>query len=165
MTPKITGILVNCYLICPRKVWLVSRQIGPSKDNIHLQLGEILRQESYERELREVHIEHLALDVVIIRDENLIIAEVKKSSKAKKAARMQLAFYLYELKRMGIEAEGELRFPEERKRERLILDESLQKEIEIVMEDIKQLLKSEKPPQPKWIGYCRNCAHSEFCWA
>ncbi|MDR9785935.1 MAG: Dna2/Cas4 domain-containing protein [Peptococcaceae bacterium MAG4] len=53
------------------------------------------------------------MDVFRVSKEGFVVGEVKKSSRYRNSARMQLAFYLSELKQRGIAAKGELRFPRE----------------------------------------------------
>jgi len=165
LTPRVVGSIVNAYIICPRKAWLMSRQIFPDEDYVYLHLGRLIQEQSYSREKKEIHLEHLRIDLVRKERETLVIAEVKKSSRGKEAARMQLAFYLYELKAMGIEAKGELLFPEERRREEMTLDEKWEKKIEETKEKIEDLIQQELPPPPKYSSYCNKCAYGEFCWA
>ncbi|HHY39318.1 MAG TPA: CRISPR-associated protein Cas4 [Clostridia bacterium] len=165
VAPRIIGSLVQAFFICPREVWLMSRQICPDEDNVHLEIGRLISRQSYERERKEVRLGHLAIDLVRRGDRQFIIGEVKKSSRAREAARMQLAFYLYELREMGIEAEGELLFPEERRRERVILNEKLAQEVAEVKVRISALIALEKPPAPARIPYCAKCAYDELCWA
>ena len=162
---SVTGSLVQSYIICPRQAWLMSRQICPDEDNVYLQLGRLIQSQSYARERKEVHIGHLVLDLVRRGEQNLVVAEVKKSSRAEEAARMQLAFYLYELREMGLEAEGELLFPEERVRQRVVLDEALTKEVESLKKKISCLVAQPLPPPPERIKFCSKCAYAEFCWA
>ena len=51
----------------------------------------------------------------------MVVGEVKKTSKFKESARMQLLYYLKQLKDMGIQATGFLAFPKEKKKEEIIL--------------------------------------------
>ncbi len=78
---------------------------------------------------------------------------------------MQVAFYLYYLKQKGINMEGELLFPEERKREKVILNKEIENELEKAVENIKKILQEDKPPSPVKIPYCKNCAYKEMCWS
>ncbi|ACX52111.1 CRISPR-associated protein Cas4 [Ammonifex degensii KC4] len=164
-SPKVIGSYVQAFLICPRQVWLMSRQICPDEDHELLQIGRLIQSQSYARERKEVHIEHLALDLVRRAGKNFVVAEVKKSSRAAEAARMQLAFYLYELKQMGLEAEGELLFPEERRKEYLVLTPELEAKIVKMKEDIVQIIARPIPPAPARTRFCGKCAYAEFCWA
>jgi len=163
--PPVVGSLVNAYIICHRKAWLMYRQISPDEDNTLLHIGRLIQRDTYGREQKELRLEHLVLDLIRRNDEDLIVAEVKKSSRGLEAARMQLAFYLYELRRMGIEAKGELLFPTERRRERMVLDESLARRVEHLKEDILTLVLQESAPRPERKSFCKNCAYAEFCWA
>lgn len=163
--PRITGSLVQAFMICPRQVWLMSRQICPDEDNVYLELGRLIGGRAYDRERKEVHIGHLRLDLVRRGGTECVVGEVKKSSRAREAARMQLAFYLYELREMGIEAEGELLFPEERRRERLVLDASLAREVKELKEQIETLIRRENPPPAARGPFCGKCAYAELCWA
>lgn len=169
-TPEATGLrvvgsLIQSYMVCPRQAWLMSRQICPDEDHIYLQLGRLIQRQSYSRERKEIHLGHLALDLVRRGGQNLVVAEVKKSSRASAAARMQLAFYLYELRQMGLEAQGELLFPEERRREPLVLTEALAMEVAALKQRIQALLRQPAPPPPARIQFCTRCAYSDFCWA
>lgn len=162
---RITGSIVNAYFICPRKAWLMSRQISPDEDYLYLHLGRLIQEQAYSREKKEVHLDHLCIDVIKKEGETLVIGEVKKSSRGKGAARMQLVFYLYELRSMGIEAKGKLLFPEERKGEEIILDEKWALKIEKVKQEIGSLVQQLLPPPPCWSSYCSKCAYAELCWA
>lgn len=162
---RVVGSLIQSYMVCPRQAWLMSRQICPDEDHIYLQLGRLIQRQSYSRERKEIHLGHLALDLIRRGGQNLVVAEVKKSSRASAAARMQLAFYLYELREMGIEAEGELLFPEERRRERLILDENLAQQVEDLKACVLALICRNQAPPPEKTRFCGKCAYAEFCWA
>lgn len=95
----------------------------------------------------------------------LVIGEVKKSSHFKESARMQLAFYLKELQDKGVQARGELRFPEKKRKETLILDEPLTRELDLVEREILGIIHQDLPPPPQKISWCKNCAYAEFCWS
>jgi CRISPR-associated exonuclease Cas4 len=163
--PRITGSLVQSYLVCPRQAWLMSRQICPDEDNVYLELGRLIQQQTYARERKEVTLGHLKLDLLRRGNKELVVGEVKKSSRAVEAARMQLAFYLYELREMGVEAEGELLFPEERQKETIVLDDRWTARVEETKARLAELLRRPVPPRAERTGFCRKCAYAEFCWA
>ncbi len=162
---RVIGSFIQAMMICQRQVWLMSRQICPDEDNIFLELGRMIGTRAYGRERREVHLGHLNLDLVRRGERELVIGEVKKSSRAINAARMQLAFYLYELREIGIEAEGELLFPEERRKERLLLDTDLIKQVEELKSQIITIIHQDKPLTTERITFCSKCAYAELCWA
>ena len=162
---KVLGSFVQAYSVCPRQAWLMSRQICPDEDNIYLEMGRLVGEQAFGRERKEVLLGHLKIDLIRRGGRSFVVGEVKKSSKASGAARMQLAFYIYELREMGIAAEGELLFPEERRREKVILDDKLAKEVENLKREIAELIQREKPPAPQKNRFCGKCAYAEFCWS
>ncbi|ACN98974.1 hypothetical protein SULAZ_0867 [Sulfurihydrogenibium azorense Az-Fu1] len=58
-------------------------------------------------------------------------------------------FYLKEEK--GIEIEGELLIPEEKKRVKIILTKEIEEEIKRAIVNITEILKLPKPPKPEKI--------------
>src|SRR5690606_11119470 len=94
-----------------------------------------------------------------------VIGEVKKSSRYLESARMKLLFYLRELKRMGVEAYGEIRIPEEKRIVRVELDSESEKELDRAEREILRIIYLEKPPEAKKTHWCRSCAYRQFCWA
>jgi len=64
----------------------------------------------------------------------------------------------------GIEIEGELLIPKEKKRIRIQLTPEKEKEIEKIIEEIKDLISQPKPPEPSRISSCSKCSYFEFCW-
>ncbi len=163
---NLTGTHIWYYYCCPREVWLMLRQVNPDEDDPNLYLGRFIHEMSYARDKnKEISLGNIRLDIVRQDKEGLVIGEVKKSSKYAKSARMQLGFYLLELKERGIEAKGELFFPKERKKEEVALTEDMEKELLETMEKIRGIALLERPPQPQKIHFCRNCAYKEFCWA
>ena len=162
---KISGSLIQAYIICPRQSWLMHRQITGDQYNEFLSIGRLYSEETYKREKREILIDGNKIDVVKSDDGILTLIEVKKSSKMIKASKMQLLNYLYSFNKKGYKVRGELRIPKEKKiipvefgETEIILIENLHKEIE-------EFINREKTPEKKRIGACRSCSYSEFCWS
>lgn len=162
---NVSGTLVWYYYICPREVWLIGHQINPDEDDANVSLGRFIQDYSYPRERKELLVGHSKMDVFRVSEEGLVVGEVKKSSKYRNSARMQLAFYLSELKQRGIKAMGELRFPREKRKEEVVLDEQTERELDSVCREILRILYLPRPPEPKKISFCRKCAYAEFCWS
>jgi len=161
----VTGTLVWYYYICPREVWLMARNLVPDQDNANVDLGRFIGENTYERDKKEISVGHIKLDILRKEKGRLVVGEVKKSSKYEKSAAMQLAFYLQELKEAGVEAEGELMFPKEKKKVEVRLTPELINEIEKAKSDILRIAYMEAPSPPKKVNFCRNCAYAEFCWS
>lgn len=163
---NITGTLIWYYYCCPREVWLMAHQLNPDEDDPNMDVGRFIHENTYARDKqKEISLGNIKLDIVRQDKDGLVVGEVKKSSRYVKSARMQLAFYLWELKQRGIVAKGELLFPKEKKKEEVILEDVLERELLSSVEEIRTIISWDKPPQAKKIGLCKNCAYKEFCWA
>lgn len=143
----------------------MARGIEPSQENPFIEIGRLISDESYRKERKEIHLQNMVIDLIRRGDKEIIIGEVKKSSRFEKSARMQLAFYLYRLKVMGVDARGELLFPKEKKRIRVILNSELEEEIKDTVDRIQDIISMERPPHLKKTRFCSKCGYNELCWA
>lgn len=162
---KVNGTLIWYYYICKREVWLMSRNLTPDQENEYIDLGRFLHENTYMRERKEISFGNLKIDILHKKDGEVIVGEVKKSSKYKESARMQLAYYLWKLKQQGIEGTGVLMFPKEKKREEVKLTDELIDKLKLIEKDILRIIYEPLPQEPKKINFCKKCAYNEFCWA
>lgn len=100
-----------------------------------------------------------------------LLVEVKRSSRLRRAARYQLLFYLYALKRFigwsdpdPFPIAGEIRYPRERRKERLVLTPQAEAEVEALLQQIQTVEASPTPPSPTRLTLCPKCAYAQFCW-
>jgi len=160
---QISPYIFQAYITCPREAWLEYHSISSNQDHEYLMLGRLIHEDSYKRERKEILIDG---NVVIDMFKDELVAEVKKTSRNIEAARLQLIYYLYYLKKeKGVELNGILLFPKERKREKVYLTAELEKKIEKLEEEIRNVVLLETPPKARRIKYCKRCAYNEFCWA
>jgi CRISPR-associated exonuclease Cas4 len=125
-------------------------------------LGKLLHERGYARRRKEVQVGRVKIDFVTSGCE---IHEVKRSRKAEDAHLFQLLYYLYFLKRYaGVNGCGVLHYPLLRKTVNVELTENRVTDIERLLEDMKEILLSSKPPEPVKVSYCRRCSYSELCW-
>ena len=162
---KVSGTLMWYYFVCKREVWLMSREVTPFEENDLLEIGRLIHEDSYKREKKEVDLFSMKIDVLRKTNGRLLIGEMKKSSSYLMPARMQLLFYLYRLKEMGISAEGELLVPKERKKEKVILSEEAEKKVKNAISDIQKIIALETPPPAVKTHFCNKCAYKDFCFA
>ncbi len=167
MTEKIRiyPTLVWYYFICPREVWLQSRQLNPDEQNDFLDLGRLIHETTYDRNKKEVQLDNAKFDLVKRKDGEYIIGEIKKSSKFIESATMQLAYYLYLLRQKGIDARGEILIPKEKEKVQVELTPETETKLLKALEDIQFIVSQDCPPRPIRIKYCPNCAYKEFCWS
>jgi len=161
----ITGTLIWYYYICHREVWFMSRQLIPWQENPFIEVGRLISENSYEKERKEVRVENIVIDLLRTDKENIVICEIKKSSHFEKSAKMQLLYYLFKLKQLGIEATGQILFPKEKKRIQVVLTKDLENEILDVSNKINLIIQMDTPPQLKRLKFCSKCGYQEFCWA
>ena len=162
---SVNGTLIWYYYICQREVWLMAHQLEAYQNNPFLELGRFFQEQSYQRERKSIRLENVEIDLINRENGQVVIAEVKKSSRFEKSATMQLAFYLKILQEYGIAAKGELRFPKEKKRVEVVLTQPILKELEAAEKNIRAIVQSPTPPKEQKIPMCRNCAYREFCWS
>jgi len=163
----IGGVKVNYYIHCKTQLWLFSHQVTFEHSSEDVIIGKVLEQQAYIRmRLKNVQIDSIiALDFVY-RDKELVVVDVKKSSKFKIAHYYQVLYYIWYLKKIkGIEnVRGEIRYPTEKKIVQVDLDSEKMREIEEIIEEIKKIISLSQPPKPKRMPYCKSCAYFEFCW-
>ncbi len=160
---KVQGIKFNYYFICKRKLWLFDKGISMEDNSDRVLHGKIVHENSYSRS--NSHKEKL-IDNMIRLDimEKDTVKEVKLSSKMKNSDRMQILYYLFYLKQLGIDKKGTINYVKEKQVEKIELikyDEELIKE---TLVKINKLLKEKKPPKIEKLPYCKKCAYYEFCY-
>ncbi len=143
----------------------MAHNIVSDQDDPNIDIGRFMHENSYKRKKKEISIGGIKVDVLDKKDGYLMIGEIKKSSKFIESSKMQLAYYLLELKRNGLEGRGVLMFPRERKRETIELTDELIEELEGAEKDIIEICNRPYPPKPNKINMCKNCAYAEFCWS
>jgi len=162
---NVTGSLIQAYMVCPRQAWLLSRQLTGNQYNDFLAIGRLISEESYKREKREVQIEGGKIDFIKNDKGELILVEVKKSSKHLEASKMQLLFYLKKLSSQNQNIGGEIRIPREKKVIKVTWDDESRKEIEKVIQELESLIIQDKPPAATYSSKCKTCSYNEFCWS
>lgn len=162
---KVTGTFIWYYFICKREVWLLAHGIEADQQDDNMQMGNAIHETSYKRESKEIEFAGSKFDVVSKENGKLIVGEIKKSSKYFESARMQLLFYLLELEEAGIIAEGELLFPEEKRKESVILTGEMKEQLKQIIDEIRRIADMPLPIPVNHTQYCKNCAYGEFCWS
>lgn len=159
---KVQAIKVNYYYVCKRKLWLFDKGISMESDNDNVLEGKLIHQDAYPQfQRRETLIDNL-LRIDIIQGE--YVKDIKKSSKMRDCDVMQLAYYLFYLKQMGIEKKGTINYVKERRIENIELSDELEKEVKKALVDIYEITKHKKPPAREKLPYCKSCAYYIFCF-
>ncbi|MRJ03431.1 MAG: CRISPR-associated protein Cas4 [Epsilonproteobacteria bacterium] len=158
----INGTLVWYGTICQRQVWYMAHKIAPDGEQEYIAYGRMVHELFYRNRRKELLIDGtIKIDLL---DGRRIVGEIKASSKALESARIQLAFYLYYLKLKGVEVEGELLIPKERRTIRVRLNRELEERLREIIATIREIQRLPKPPKPVKIPRCSRCGYREYCW-
>jgi len=160
---KTQGVKVNYYYICKRKLWLFSKGITMEHLSDRVLSGKVLHETAYSRQKsREVLIDDiLKLDIV----DGDFVREIKLTSRMSNSDKMQLLYYLYYLRKRGIEKKGIINYVKEKKQEFVELSDKDEIEIEKALVEIKKICSMEKPPSLEKNAICKKCSYYEFCYA
>lgn len=157
-----TGTQINYYFVCKRKLWFFSHNMELESDSDLVLLGKLLHEHSYKRKLKEVEVGRIKIDFIEKAQE---IHEIKRSRKIENAHVYQLLYYLYFVKKFtGKVMKGILNYPLLKKKVNVQLTQEKEREMDNLLEDVNSIINMERPPEAKWVKYCRTCAYRELCW-
>lgn len=163
MTTSISGVQVYYYSVCKRKLWLFSKGITFENEHDRVLEGKVLHERSYPYlERKEQLIDNtFKIDAV----EGEYVREVKISSKMANADRMQVLYYLDQLRQRGVNKKGLISYTKERKTEEIELTPVEERKLKESLQKILDLLDQPIPPPFKRLPYCNQCAYHSFCYA
>lgn len=101
MEERITGVMIYYYFVCRRKLWYFCHEINMESENEDVMLGKLLDEGSYKREDKHINIDNV-INIDFIR-ERKELHEVKKSKAVEEAGVWQVKYYLYYLKKRGVD--------------------------------------------------------------
>jgi len=143
----------------------MGHHIKPDEGNKNVEIGRTIHENSYLRNKKETSLPGMRLDIISKEDGEVLVGEIKKSSRSLKASEMQLLYYLFRLDKDQVRVRGRLYFPKEKKNIDIDLDQRSKDEIEKALEDIREIISRNVPPKAQAIPFCRNCAYRELCWS
>jgi CRISPR-associated exonuclease Cas4 len=163
---QVTGTHINYYLICRRKLWLFASGMNMEHTSDLVTEGKLIHETSYpQRSERytELEIEGIKIDYYDAR--NRVVHEVKRGNSREEAHAWQVKYYLYVLRRNGVEgATGILEYPKLRQTEEIDLSERDCTELAEIEANITELIASETCPARLDRKHCRSCSYEDFCW-
>ncbi|WP_049903437.1 CRISPR-associated protein Cas4 [Halococcus agarilyticus] len=159
----VTGVMMQYYEVCERELWFVSRHLEIDRDNVAVVRGTRVDDSAYEGKRRNVSIDGtIAIDVL----EDGRVMEVKPSSSLVDPAKLQLCYYLWYLDRVvGVEREGVLAHPTERRQETVELTDERVEWVEESIRGVHRVVTSDTPPPAEEKPFCESCAYHDFCWS
>lgn len=158
---KTQGVKVNYYYVCKRKLWLFSKNIAMEDTSDRVLSGKLVHEDSYQRKDKEVLIDDIIKLDILDKD---YVREVKISSKLTEPDRMQLYYYLFYLRQIGINKKGSINYVKEKKIEEVELTPEIEDIIIHTLIDIKKITCASNLPKLIKLPYCTKCAYYEFCF-
>ncbi|MFN4190993.1 MAG: Dna2/Cas4 domain-containing protein [Pseudothermotoga sp.] len=96
----VSGSVLLSYTVCDREAWLIAHNIEPDQNNPFIEIGRLIHTESYKNhQIREISLPGMKIDMIYEQGQVVIVGEIKKSSKFLRGARLQLLYYLSEIKK------------------------------------------------------------------
>ena len=177
-SPRIGGMLVGYYQICPRKAWWSLRGIWMEQESDTVALGRLLDETSYARDDKQILIETEAPDGTYLvgkidrmKLKQGVLHETKKGRSCEEAHRWQVRFYLWLLYLNGVRRSdgspftGQLDYPLLRRTENVVLEAEHIQELTQTIANIRQLANQESPPAAlAKRDFCRKCSFEELCF-
>ena len=159
----INGTLIHYYATCKREAWLFSRKISADQWDENILMGKALA-EIKEEQLHDFPFSNLKFDKIGKERGHYMVTEYKKSMSNPDGAKMQLLFYMWQLKtslklkvingkvisgRTVIFVEG---------------NETNMKMIEELIDEVSQFLEQPTPPPFEKIKFCKGCGYRDYCY-
>lgn len=163
MEKEITGVMVYYHQVCTRKLWYFYHEIQMEQDNENVKIGKILDDETYKRDEKHINI-HNVINIDFIRSQG-VLHEIKKSRKIEEASILQVKYYLYYLEKNGVSGiNAKIDYPLLKQTLEIVLEDSDRQIIENTLDDIKEIVEKQIPPELKKKNICKSCAYYDLCF-
>ncbi|TXD79092.1 CRISPR-associated protein Cas4 [Algoriphagus ratkowskyi] len=151
---------------CHRKLWLFANGIQMEHTSQLVSEGKLIGESSYSD--RATKYTELALDGIKIDyydAKNRIVHEVKKSNKVEYAHIAQVKYYLYILRKNGIEdPQAIIEYPKLRQKESVLWEQGDQEKIENWIKEVQDLITRAECPALDKKPICKSCSYFDFCY-
>lgn len=163
MKKEVTGVMIYYYKVCKRKLWYFYHEIQMEEGNENVAIGKAIDEETYKRDTKHINIDNI-INIDFIRSKR-ILHEVKKSKKIEEASIIQVKYYLYFLKKRGVEnIVAKIDYPLLKQSIDIELAEDDIEEIEDILKDIHEIISKNKPPEIDKKRICKSCAYYDLCF-
>ncbi len=164
-TIRVTGTMISYLHVCPRQLWFFQNHIEMEHTSDRVAMGQLLHEESYNREKRKerpINDRNL-IDFI---DKEGILHDVKSSPSMQKAHEMQMLYYLYLLKQKGVpNRKGVINYPRQRRTVEVELTPEKEREVEEAIREVKRISNLPTPPEVAFMRICKSCSYMELCWS
>lgn len=162
MKKNVTGMMVNYYCVCRRKLWLFANDLSMEENSEDVYVGHIIDESFYSREEKHINIDNV-INIDFI--DKALLHEVKKSRSIEEASILQVKYYLYYLKKRGVtNLTAQINYPLLKETLKIELDDSDERMLEDVCSEIQECISLPKPPAVLNSKICNKCAYYELCY-
>lgn len=157
----LNGTIIKSYMACKRQGWLASRKLTPLVSNTYIQMGTALSNIRKETSKRIGNIE---LDETE-KGKHIIIKEYKKTFSNIEASKMQLLFYMKNLKEeLNLnKIDGYIISEETNEKLFLPFDSKNEEKIDKLIDEILVALNNSQIPKFTRTKLCDYCGHNIYC--
>ena len=163
---KATGTLVSYYVFCKRRMWLHANDIRMEQTSDLVAEGKLIHETSYPQRperYTELEIDGSVIDFYDAR--NKIIHEVKKSDSVEAAHEWQVKYYIWLLKKNGVDGvTGLIEYPKLRETTKVELTDEEVNRLEKMVAEIEHIIAAESCPERMDAKICKRCSYYEFCY-
>lgn len=151
---------------CHRKLWLFSNGIRMEHTSDMVAEGKLIGETSYQdRSAKYTELEIDGVKIDFYDPKTRTIHEVKKSDKVETAHIAQVKYYLYVLRKNGIEdPQAILEYPRLRQRESVFWEEGDAEKIQKWIREIQALTSQDSCPPLEKKPICKKCSYFDFCY-
>lgn len=163
MKKDVTGVMIYYYEVCKRKLWYFYNEIQMEQGNENVAIGKIIDEETYSRDEKHINIDNI-INIDFIRSKG-ILHEVKKSKKIEEASILQVKYYLYFLKKRGVDnIKAKIDYPLLKQNIEVTITEDDILNIENILADIAIIVGSSIAPVLEKKRICKACAYYDLCF-
>ncbi len=160
---KLTGVQINYYFVCKRKLWLFSKNITMEHNSEFVEIGLLIHNSTYKRKRKEINLDGIKID--FFEKNSGLIHEIKKSRAIEEAHIWQLKYYLYYFKKLGLNLKGKIDYPALRKTKEINLNDTDIEKLNKIIKEINLIINDKKIPQKISKKFCKKCSYFELCYA
>ena len=155
--------MIYYYFICQRKLWYFVNEITMEQNSELVSIGRVLDETSYQREKKSILIDN-QINIDFIQN-GAVLHEVKKTKSIEEAGEWQIKYYMYYLEERGVkEIEAKVDYPLLKQTKEVFLTQEDRVVLKKAVQDIEQILESDKIPKKLDAKICKKCAYYDLCY-
>ncbi len=162
----INATLINLFHVCKRECWLHANGIRMEHTSEVVAEGKLIGETSYlERAVKYTELEIDGIKIDYYDSKNRVIHEVKKSNKVEYAHIAQDKYYLYILRKNGIDdPQAVIEYPRLRQKESVFWEKGDEDKVRTWINEVNQLTSLDTCPPLVKKPICKSCSYFDFCY-